>query len=48
VSIGVVVAAAGEEPQSVVRRADALMYEVKRSGKDGYRVARNTADDLVY
>jgi diguanylate cyclase (GGDEF)-like protein/PAS domain S-box-containing protein len=48
VSIGVVVAATGEEPQSVVRRADALMYEVKRSGKDGYRVAKNTADDLVY
>ena len=47
VSIGVVVAAADEEPQSVVRRADTLMYEVKRSGKDGFRVAENAAGDRV-
>jgi diguanylate cyclase (GGDEF)-like protein/PAS domain S-box-containing protein len=47
VSIGVVVAAAGEEPQSVVRRADALMYRVKRSGKDGFRIADDAVDDLV-
>jgi diguanylate cyclase (GGDEF)-like protein/PAS domain S-box-containing protein len=47
VSIGVVVADAGEEPQAVVRRADALMYEVKRAGKDGFRVAQNAIDDAV-
>jgi diguanylate cyclase (GGDEF)-like protein/PAS domain S-box-containing protein len=47
VSIGVVVAAPGEEPQSVVRRADALMYKVKRAGKDGFRIADNAVDDLV-
>jgi diguanylate cyclase (GGDEF)-like protein/PAS domain S-box-containing protein len=47
VSIGVVVAAPGEEPQSVVRRADALMYQVKRSGKDGFRIAENGADDVA-
>ncbi len=46
-SIGVVVAAAGEEPQSVVRRADALMYRVKRTGKDGFRLADDAVDDLV-
>jgi diguanylate cyclase (GGDEF)-like protein/PAS domain S-box-containing protein len=47
VSIGVVVAAPGEEPQSVVRRADALMYKVKRAGKGGFRIADNAVDDLV-
>lgn len=47
VSIGVVVAAAGEEPQSVVRRADALMYQVKRSGKNGFRLAEESLDHLV-
>jgi diguanylate cyclase (GGDEF)-like protein/PAS domain S-box-containing protein len=47
VSIGVVVAAAGEEPQSVVRRADALMYRVKTSGKDGYRIDSDVIDDMV-
>jgi diguanylate cyclase (GGDEF)-like protein len=47
VSIGVVVADAGEEPQAVVRRADALMYEVKRAGKDGFRLAENAVDDAV-
>lgn len=47
VSIGVVVAAHDEEPQSVVRRADALMYRVKRSGKDGVRIADDAIDDMV-
>jgi diguanylate cyclase (GGDEF)-like protein len=47
VSIGVVVAARDEEPQSVVRRADALMYRVKRSGKDGVRIADDAVDDMV-
>ena len=47
VSIGVVVAAADEEPQSVVRRSDALMYEVKRAGKDGFRVAENAVGDMA-
>jgi diguanylate cyclase (GGDEF)-like protein/PAS domain S-box-containing protein len=47
VSIGVVVAAPDEEPQSVVRRADALMYRVKRAGKDGFRIADDAVDDIV-
>jgi diguanylate cyclase (GGDEF)-like protein/PAS domain S-box-containing protein len=47
VSIGVVIAAPGEEPQSVVRRADALMYEVKRAGKDGFRIADNADDEAL-
>ncbi|HET8616066.1 MAG TPA: diguanylate cyclase [Actinomycetales bacterium] len=48
VSIGVVVAGADEEPQSVVRRADAVMYAVKRAGKNGFRVDDlDEGDDLV-
>ncbi len=39
VSVGVAVAAPGEEPVAVIARADAALYAVKRNGRDGVRLA---------
>lgn len=39
VSVGVALAVRDEEPESVVARADAALYAVKRAGRDGVRLA---------
>lgn len=39
ISVGVAVAAPGEEPAAVMARADAALYAVKRAGRDGVRLA---------
>lgn len=47
VSIGVASARAGDTADSVIDRADALMYQVKTAGKDGFRLAEDIWDELV-
>jgi GGDEF domain-containing protein len=39
VSVGVALAGAGESDEAVVARADEALYEVKRLGRDGVRLA---------
>jgi diguanylate cyclase (GGDEF)-like protein len=39
VSVGLTLAAAGEPDEAVVARADEALYEVKRDGRDGVRLA---------
>jgi len=44
ISVGVAVAGAGESPASLVTRADRALYAVKRSGRDGVRLAPAAVD----
>jgi GGDEF domain-containing protein len=39
VSVGLALAADGEADEAVVARADGALYEVKRLGRDGVRLA---------
>jgi GGDEF domain-containing protein len=39
VSVGLALAATGETDEALVSRADEALYEVKRLGRDGVRLA---------
>jgi diguanylate cyclase (GGDEF)-like protein len=47
ISVGVAMQAAGETPEQTLRRADFAMYQAKRSGRDGVRMAPRRVPDVA-
>ena len=41
VSVGVAYSEAGVDPDQLLKRADAALYEAKAAGRDGYRISEN-------